>query len=324
MATRSRTQLYIRHRDALRTHRKKVARPPDDKINRNLLDMRAALSDDEGMSDARVYSIPPVWVVTVQDLKRDVMSIESKIKELSEVSGKALLPGFGDDEEDNEDTISRTVQEITTLFRECERRLKEIHNARDEGTGDEAVRKNIEQRVAKQLQDLSVEFRRGHKSYLAKLKGQEIEEYKPDLGFKGGGAAGAASSSGGGFFDDEEEEAAAQVDPRFNSQQTMALVLAEQMSDERSKQIEQVAESVSELAGIFKEIQVLVIDQGTILDRIDFNIEMAADKVTAATVEIDKANQIQKKSRAMLCIYLLLLLCGAMVLVLVVKKSMGG
>ena len=40
----------------------------------------------------------------------------------------------------------------------------------------------------------------------------------------------------------------------------------------------QVAESVSELAGIFKEIQVLVIDQGTILDRIDFNIEMAADK----------------------------------------------
>ena len=59
------------------------------------------------------------------------------VKELSEVSGKALLPGFGDDEEDNEDTISRTVQEITALFRECERRLKEIHNARDEGSGDE-------------------------------------------------------------------------------------------------------------------------------------------------------------------------------------------
>jgi len=323
MATRSRTQLYIRHREALRSHRKKVARPPDDKINRNLLDMRAALSDDEGMGDPRVYSIPPVWVVTVQDLKRDVMSIESKIKELSEVSGKHLLPGFGDEEEDNEDTITRTVQEITVLFRDCERRLKEIHNTPDEGSGDEAVRKNIEQRVAKQLQDLSVEFRRGHKTYLAKLKGQEIEEYKPDLGLKGGGSAGAASSTGGGFFDDDEE-AATPIDPRFNSQQTMALVLAEQISDERSKQIEQVAESVSELAGIFKEIQVLVIDQGTILDRIDFNIEMAADKVTAATVEIDKANQIQKKSRAMLCIYLLLLLCGAMVLVLVVKKSMGG
>ena len=47
-------------------------------------------------------------------------------------------------------------------------------------------------------------------------------------------------------------------------------------------------------------------------------------QVTAATVEIDKANQIQKKSRTMLCIYLLLLLCGAMVVVLILKKSMGG
>jgi len=279
------------------------------------------MSDAE---DTRVYSIPPVWVVTVQDLKRDVASIESKIKELGEVSGKHLLPGFGEEEEDHEETIARTVQEITGLFKDCERRLKEIHNAANDGTGDEAVRKNIEQRVAKQLQDLSVEFRRGHKNYLAKLKGQEIEEFKPDLkigGAGGSGAGGGASSGAGGFFDDEE---AAPVDPRFNNAQTLQLVMAEQMSDERSKAIEQVAESVNELAGIFKEIQVLVIDQGTILDRIDFNIEMAADKVTAATVEIDKANQIQKKSRTMLCIYLLLLLCGAMVVVLILKKSMGG
>jgi hypothetical protein len=62
------------------------------------------------------------------------------------------------------------------------------------------------------VQDLSVEFRRGHKTYLAKLKGQEIEEYKPDLGLKGGGSAGASSSTGGGFFDDDEE-AAQPVDP---------------------------------------------------------------------------------------------------------------
>ena len=58
------------------------------------------------------------------------------VKELSEVSGKHLLPGFGDEEEDNEDTITRTVEEITALFRDCERRLKEIHNTPDEGSGE--------------------------------------------------------------------------------------------------------------------------------------------------------------------------------------------
>lgn len=182
----------------------------------------------------------------------------------------------------------------------------------------QAVRKNIEQRVAKQLQDLSIEFRRGHKNYLAKLKGQEIEEFKPDV--KVGGVGGSVrGASAGGFFDEEE---AAPVDPRFNNAQTLQLVMAEQMSEERSKQIEQVAESVGELAGIFKEIQVLVIDQGTVLDRIDFNIEQAADRVQNAVVELNKANEYQKKSKTMMCIYLLLLLCGIMIGILILKNAM--
>ena len=82
----------------------------------------------------------------------------------------------------------------------------------------------------------------------------------------------------------------------------------------------QVAESVGELAEIFKEIQVLVIDQGTILDRIDYNIEQAAERVEGAVKELHKANEYQKKSRTMLCIYILLLLCAFMVIVLIVKK----
>ena len=94
------------------------------------------------------------------------------------------------------------------------------------------------------------------------------------------------------------------------------------MSKEREKAITQVAENVAELAEVFKEIQVLVIDQGTILDRIDFNIEQAADRVGLAVTELNKANEYQRKSRTMLCIYFLLLLCSAMVVILILKKSL--
>ena len=59
------------------------------------------------------------------------------VQELGEVSGKHLLPGFGEEEDDHEETIASTVQEITGLFKECERRLKEIHNAENDGSGDE-------------------------------------------------------------------------------------------------------------------------------------------------------------------------------------------
>ena len=45
------------------------------------------------------------------------------------------------------------------------------------------------------------------------------------------------------------------------------------------------------------------------------------DRVGNAVVELNKANDYQKRSRTMLCIYLLLVLCGFMVIVLVLKKA---
>ena len=184
----------------------------------------------------------------------------------------------------------------------------------------QSVQKNIERRVAQQLQDLGGEYRHGRRAYNAKLKGQTIEEYRPDLSNFGSGAPGP--SAGSGFFDEDEAPSnAGCADPRFSAQQTMQLVMAERMTEEREKAIGQVAESVGELAEIFKEIQVLVIDQGTILDRIDYNIEQAADRVGQAAVEITKANEYQKKSRTMYCIYILLLLCSFMVVILIIKKA---
>lgn len=154
------------------------------------------------------------------------------------------------------------------------------------------------------------------------MKGQTIEEFKPDLSLNEGPSAGG-SSGAGGFFDDEEEQVGCS-DPRFSAAQTLQLVMAERMTEEREQAITKVAESVNELAEIFKEIQVLVIDQGTVLDRIDYNIEQAADRVVQAQGVLEKANEYQKKSRTMLCIYLLLLLCGFMVIILILKKTALG
>ena len=53
------------------------------------------------------------------------------------MSGKALLPGFADDDEDQEDQIKATEADVTTLFRECERRLKEMSRTKSEGSADE-------------------------------------------------------------------------------------------------------------------------------------------------------------------------------------------
>lgn len=78
-ASRSRTQLFLKYRDTLKTH-KRGPRTNTElrefKVHKNLL---AAQSDDEGSTvDARVYSVPPVWVTMVDDMNRDISFIKIK------------------------------------------------------------------------------------------------------------------------------------------------------------------------------------------------------------------------------------------------------
>jgi syntaxin 16 len=82
-----------------------------------------------------------------------------------------------------------------------------------------------------------------------------------------------------------------------------------------------IAKSIEELANIFKELAVLVIDQGTILDRIDYNMENAVEAATEGVKELTKAEEHQKNSMSVKCIILLVVLIIIMVGVLIWKHS---
>ena len=55
---------------------------------------------------------------------------------------------------------------------------------------------------------------------------------------------------------------------------------------QREREINEIAKGIIELADIFKDLQMMIIDQGTMLDRIDYNIENTVVNVKEAEKEL--------------------------------------
>ena len=92
-----------------------------------------------------------------------------------------------------------------------------------------------------------------------------------------------------------------------------------EMIDERDKEIKKIVTAISELSSIFRELSVLVIDSGTILDRIDYNMELVVENFEAAEIELEKAEKYKKRSPATCCITILCIMNIVMVIIMIIK-----
>jgi len=59
------------------------------------------------------------------------------------------------------------------------------------------------------------------------------------------------------------------------SRQALQVDSANALAEERDREVCNILQSIADLGQIMKDLSVLVIDQGTILDRIDYNMEQA-------------------------------------------------
>ena len=72
----------------------------------------------------------------------------------------------------------------------------------------------------------------------------------------------------------------------------------EKIQEARAKEIEEVVAATNELAALFKELSVLVIEQGTVLDRIDYNIEESLQHAKKGKKHLVEAKKASESTRA--------------------------
>ncbi|KAI5071234.1 hypothetical protein GOP47_0013485 [Adiantum capillus-veneris] len=289
MATRNRTPIFRKYRDALR---QKAGYNPVSTID-----------IDNPRAGAVAISLPPQWVDISEDISNNMQQARVKMNELVKAHAKALRPTFGDNK-DEQRAIESLTYEITRLLKKCEKSLQQLSTGKGPNE-DATLRKNVQRSLATNLQSLSMEFRKQQKGYLERLQRQQDVPMAADLGMN-------LNEHRSSSIEDDD-------DLGFGKLHLSQVKKVEKMSIEREKEISQIVESVNDLAQIMKDLSVLVIDQGTIVDRIDYNLQNVASSVEQGVKQLERAEKTQKKGGTVMCVMILICLCLFMIFVLMIK-----
>ncbi|KAJ5836041.1 hypothetical protein N7447_002067 [Penicillium robsamsonii] len=330
---RDRTNLYLSYRQSLIHHPAKKPHftptnafsdtPSHPEENRRLIPE----TDEDGDMVIEMDLLPPRWVDVQEEVSELLSEIAQNSAQLDKLHQKHLLPGFGDEDlrKQDEGVIERLTQDVTRSFHECQRAIMRIETMVGESkahggvtSGEETMAKNIQISLAARVQEASARFRKKQSTYLRKLRDLEGIATPFD---------GTPTQAQNPYTDPSMMESDA--DRSFS--QTMLQQTSQRQTGQndaaiaqREREINDIAKGIIELSDIFRELQSMIIDQGTMLDRIDYNVERMGTEVKAADKELKVATNYQKRTTKRKIMLLLLLIVVGMIIVLVVKPKGGS
>jgi syntaxin 16 len=241
-----------------------------------------------------------------------------QVTTLERLHAKHVLPGFADRTAEERE-IEAVTTDITKDFRQCQTLIMRIGSVSahsfppssltDQNSRNDALAaKNVQRGLAAKVQDLSATFRKKQRVYMEKLQGHAIKNQ--DL-LIASGTISLKGSEGMSAVDDDIEAA--------SRSQALTQDLLEPDLRMRDRELTDIAKSIASLAELFKDLSVLVIDQGTLLDSVEYNIEQTVVHVQEAVEELKIATRYQQNTGRRKCICFLLLIIFGLIMVLIFK-----
>ena len=206
---------------------------------------------------------------------------------LKSLQSERIKPKFIDEQQENrriEQEIQKLIIQMMKKIKFCEglTKMEKINKNKNYGNKiDQKVKNNIKDFLVSKIKNFSNEFRRNQQQYMKYLKemeGGDIENNNDNL------------NHSFESLDDNEEE---NLNNNFLMKQDDDF---QQQMKKRNEDINILANSINELSGILKDLQNVVQEQGTILDRIDYNIDVSYENSQKGLKFLKKAEEHQNES----------------------------
>ncbi|KAF0719015.1 Aste57867_1335 [Aphanomyces stellatus] len=245
----------------------------------------------------------PAYAEFVDKTNELTQQLELKMEFLQKIHTRRLMVRFDESEAQQDHEIDVLTREISVLFRHSESSLQKIsvNFPPNISTADKQVRVNIQRSLASRLQDMSGRFRKIQREYMSSL---QLQRGKSDP------------------FDLDDGFQSKKSHSIVDSSQSMAFASMDDYSIQaREREIQRIAKSIVDLSTVFKDLANMVIDQGTIVDCIDYNMDLVVTRMESGLKELYRAEKYQNNSRSTRCIYMLLMLISLCFCILVLKHA---
>ncbi|XP_018393162.1 PREDICTED: syntaxin-16 [Cyphomyrmex costatus] len=306
MATRNLTEPFILMRNNAVQSRHIYA-------EQNLTDIVALVESDSDVSNnvelkGMNNDAPPAWADALEETQYILSRLRVKIDSLVELHSKQLTRPTLDDTSQEERQMEQLTREIGRAFSNGYRQVQTIKSAGRHETkpAERRLANSAVMALSTALQELGLRYRTAQNHYLTQVKSREERNnqfFAEDQSL--------LNSIATDSWVTELNEAAGNNWQKNEQRQDSVLLQLEEPEDrmklamEREDQIGSIVQSIADLKHIFKDLAVMVQDQGTILDRIDYNIEQTQVQVQEGYKQLKKADSYQKANKKLYCIVIL-------------------
>lgn len=260
---------------------------------------------------------PSIFDISNQ-LDEKLATIKAKTHELS-LLYKKLLITRDNEKLKLESHIEELNYELTKMFEACYVFIKKFEFLQknhqrlqlDYSPNELSMIQNYKKTYALKIQDSLVIFRNLQNNYIKFLKDDD-DETDQLL------SAGASSTNlvleeeNSKNIEDYSKKVLLQAQEQIQHGNSQYLV-------QREREISKMAMGILEISTIFKEMETLVVEQGSMLDRIDYNMTRTVQDLKTSDKELIKAQGYQKRTTKCKIIFLLSLVVLALFILVVVK-----
>lgn len=266
--------------------------------------------------------------------------------ELEALHKKLLRPNFVEKSEE-ELLMEHLGTEIAKLIGTSHKNIMTIksHQFTTSSNLERKLIENVVRGLIVILQNQTGTFRNEQNAYLKQIN--SLEEYSNEffdsLNFNGASNDVVTSKTSVDTFDnflkpttstinqsqlddldnDEKLDEYFQIKPnqKLNQRQLLQFEIDNTRTMEiREKEVMGIVKSIVDLNIIFKDLSHMVEEQGTILDRIDYNVESTQTQVYEGLKQLQKAERYQRANRKMYCIFILSMVTLFMIVLLIITK----